>query len=51
MPVDKVLQYMFVTFLDVLVEEKLKADVFAFRKGRDIKMAVASVYFKLSKIC
>lgn len=50
MPVDKVLQCMFVTFLDILIEEKLKPDVFAFRKGRDVKMAVASVYFKLSRI-
>lgn len=50
MPVDKVLQRMFITFLDSLIEEKLKPDVFAFRKGRDVKMAVASLYFKLSKI-
>lgn len=50
MPVDKVLQRMFVTFLDSLIEEKLKLDAFAFRKGRDVKMAVASLYFKLSKL-
>ena len=49
MPVDKVLQRMFITFLDSLIEEKLKPDVFAFRKGRDVKMAVASLYFKLSR--
>lgn len=50
MPVDKVLQRMFITFLDIFIEEKLKSEVFAFRKGRDVKMAVASLYFKLSRI-
>lgn len=51
MPVDKVLQRMFTLYLDSFVEEKLKPDVFAFRKGRDAKMAVASLYLKLSRIC
>jgi hypothetical protein len=50
MPVDKVLQCMFFTFLDILIEEKLKPEVYAFRKGRNVKMAVASVYFKLSRV-
>ena len=50
MPVDKVLQRMFVTFLDTLIEEKLRPEAFAFRKGRDVRMAVASLYFKLSRI-
>lgn len=50
MPIDKVLQRMFVMFLDPLIEEKLKSEIFAFRKGRDVKMALASLYFKLSRI-
>lgn len=50
MPVDKVLQRMFIVFLDSLIEEQFKPGVFAFRKGRDVKMAVASLYFKLSSI-
>ena len=49
MPVDKVLQRMLLNFLDVLVEEKLKPEVFAYRKGRDARMAVASVYSKLNR--
>jgi hypothetical protein len=49
MPVDKVLQRMFLNFLDVLIEEKLKPEVFAYRKGRDARMAVANVYAKLNR--
>jgi retron-type reverse transcriptase len=49
MPVDKVLQQMFLNYLDVLIEEKLKSEVFAYRKGRDARMAVASVYSKLNR--
>ena len=49
MPVDKVLQRMFLNFLDVLIEEDLKPEVFAYRKGRDARMAVASVYAKLNR--
>ena len=49
MPVDKVLQQMFLNFLDVLVEEELKSEVFAYRKGRDARMVVASVYTKLNR--
>ena len=49
MPVDKVLQSMFLNFLDVLIEEKLKPEIFAYRKGRDARMAVASVYAKLNR--
>jgi RNA-directed DNA polymerase len=49
MPVDKVLQRMFLNFLDVLVEEKLKPEVFAYRKGRDARMAIACVYSKLNR--
>ena len=49
MPIDKVLQQMFLNFLDVLVEEELKPEVFAYRKGRDARMAVASVYTKLNR--
>jgi RNA-directed DNA polymerase len=50
MPIDKVLQHMFLNFLDVLIEEKLKPEVFAYRKGRDARMAVASVYSKLNQV-
>lgn len=49
MPVDKVLQQMFLNFLDVLIEEELKPEVFAYRKGRDTRMAVASVYATLNR--
>lgn len=49
MPIDKVLQRMFLNFLDVLIEEELKPQVFAYRKGRDARMAVASVYAKLNR--
>lgn len=49
MLVDKILQQMFLNFLDVLIEEELKPEVFAYRKGRDAKMAVASVYAKLKQ--
>ena len=49
MPIDKVLQQMFLNFLDVLVEEELKPEIFAYRKGRDARMAVASVYTKLNR--
>ena len=49
MPIDKVLQQMFLHFLDVLIEEELKSEVFAYRKGRDARMAVASVYAKLNR--
>lgn len=49
MPLDKVLQRMFLNFLDVLIEEELKPKVFADRKGRDAKMAVASVYATLNR--
>ena len=49
MPVDKVLQRMFLNFLDVLIEDELKSEVFAYRKGRDARMAVACVYAKLNR--
>ena len=49
MPIDKVLQRMFLNFLDVLIEDKLKPEVFAYRKGRNARMAVASVYAKLNR--
>lgn len=50
MPIDKVLQRMFLNFLDVLIEENLKPEVFAYRKGRNARMAVASVYAKLNRV-
>ena len=49
MPIDKVLQRMFLNFLDILIEDELKPEVFAYRKGRDARMAVASVYAKLNR--
>lgn len=49
MPVDKVLQRMFLNFLDVFIEDELKPEVFAYRKGRDARMAVASAYAKLNR--
>lgn len=49
MPVDKILVCMFLNFLDVIVEEKLKSGVFAYRKGRDARMIVAAVYSELNR--
>lgn len=49
MAVDRVLQQMFLTFIDVIVEDTLKPNVFAFRKGRNARMAVAAVYSKLNR--
>lgn len=49
MPIDKVLQQMFLNFLDVLVEKQLYADMFAYRKGRDVHSCVAATYSKLNR--
>ena len=49
MPIDKILQRMFLNFLDVLIEDELKPEVFAYRKGRDARMAVASIYARLNR--
>lgn len=49
MSIDKILQRMFLNFLDVLIEDELKTEVFAYRKTRDGRMAVASVYAKLNR--
>jgi retron-type reverse transcriptase len=49
MPIDKVLQQMFINFLDVLVEKQLPADMFAYRKGRDARSCVAAAYSKLNR--
>lgn len=48
MPVDKVLQVMFLNFLDVVLEDRLKPHIYAFRKGRDARHVVAGIYSKLS---
>lgn len=48
MPVDKVLQVMFLNFLDVVLEDRLKSHIYSFRKGRDARHVVAGIYFKLS---
>nr|WAK84998.1 hypothetical proteine [Amicula sp. isolate GU52X-4 cfCalB7] len=50
MPIDKVLQRMFLNLLDVLIEDELNSEVFAYRKGCDAKMAVACVYAKLNRV-
>jgi retron-type reverse transcriptase len=49
MPIDKVLQQMFLNFLDVIVEKQLSADMFAYRKGRDARSCVAAAYSKLNR--
>lgn len=49
MPIDKVLQQMFLNFLDVLVEKQLHPDMFAYRKGRDARSCVAAAYSKLNR--
>jgi retron-type reverse transcriptase len=49
MPIDKVLQQMFLNFLDVLVEKQLHADMFAYRKGRDARSCAAAAYSKLNR--
>jgi retron-type reverse transcriptase len=49
MPIDKVLQQMFLNFLDVVVEARLHKDIYAFRKGRHILNIVANLYTKLKK--
>jgi retron-type reverse transcriptase len=49
MLIDKVLQQMFLNFLDVLVEKQLHADMFAYRKGRDARSCVAAAYSKLNR--
>ena len=49
MPIDKVLQQMFLNFLDVLVEKQLTADMFAYREGRDARACVAAAYSKLNR--
>lgn len=50
MPIDKVLQRMFLNFLNVLIEEKVKPNIFAYRKESDAKTAVAHVYNKLNQV-
>jgi len=49
MPIDKILQQMFFNFTDVIIEKQLPADIFAYRKGRDIRACVASIYSKLNR--
>jgi len=49
MPIDKILQQMFFNFTDVIIEKQLPADMFAYRKGRDIRSCVASIYSKLNR--
>lgn len=50
MPIDNVLQQMFLTFLDVIVEKQLFPDMYAYRKGRDARNCVAAAYSKLNHI-
>jgi retron-type reverse transcriptase len=49
MPVDKVLQQMFLNFLDVIIEKQLSSNIFAYRKGRDARTCVAYTYSKLNR--
>jgi retron-type reverse transcriptase len=49
MPIDKILQQMFLNFLDIIVEKQLPSGMFAYRKGRDARSCVASAYFKLNR--
>jgi retron-type reverse transcriptase len=49
LPVDKVLQQMFLNFLDVIVESRLNKDIYAFRKGRHALNLVANLYTRLKK--
>jgi len=49
MPIDKVLQQMFLNFLDVVIEKQLSPDMFGYRKGRDARGCVACAYSKLNR--
>lgn len=49
MPIDKVLQKIFLIYLDVIIEGTLKPNMFGYRHCRDARMAAASVYAKLSR--
>ena len=46
--VDLILHQMFLTFLDVIIEEKLKNVVFAYRLNRNVKTVIASIYGRIS---
>jgi hypothetical protein len=41
---------MFLNFIDVLIEDELKSEIFAYRHKRDKRMAIAAIYSKLNKI-
>jgi hypothetical protein len=47
---DNVLQQMFLNFLDVILEDRVSAIMFGCRKGRNVHLAVASVFFKLNRL-
>lgn len=48
--IDEILQYMFLNFIDVLIEDELKSEIFAYRHKRDKRMVIAAIYSKLNKI-
>jgi retron-type reverse transcriptase len=48
--IDKVLQNMFLNFLDVRIEDILKSEIYGFRKGRDARMIIGKVYSKLKQM-
>ena len=50
MPLDIVLQTMFMLFLDVVLEGCLKGNVYAHRKGRDPRLVVGAVTASLKKL-
>ena len=49
MPIDKVLQQMFLNYINILIEKHLKPEVFAYRQKRYFKLIVASIYAKLNR--
>jgi hypothetical protein len=50
MLLDNVLQQMFLNFLDVIIEDRLPSYMFGCRRGRNIQLAVASVFFRLNQV-
>jgi hypothetical protein len=47
--IDKVLQHMFLNFLEVLVEAELNSNFFIYRKECNVKMVFTSVYSQLNQ--
>jgi hypothetical protein len=49
-PIDKVLQRMFLNYLDKLIEDELNFEVFAYRKKHNARMAIISVFANLNQV-